>query len=320
MTGERNRAVGGSRLRSVGAALPDEVLSNHDFEQMMETTDEWIFSRTGISERRRGSTTTALASGAAAQALARSSVDPEKIDLVIVATQTPDDLCPSTAAGVQHALGLECGAFDLNAACAGFSYGVVNAHAMLGAGLRGAIVVGVDRMTAATNYDDRGTAILFGDGAGAVVLTAEEGTDRGVQAWDVGTDGSRPEILRSPIKKGTITGVEMDGKAVFKHMVRYAADSATAAVAKAGLTFDDLTAVFAHQANQRILDSVADRLKVPREKFVSVIAHTGNTSAGSVPLALNEAAESGVIGSGDTILLLGFGGGLSWASTITVWD
>ncbi len=310
----------GSRLLSVGTALPDGVLTNADFEEMMSTSDEWIRSRTGISERRVGSTTTALAIEAARQALDRSAIDPEMIDLVIVATQTPDDLCPSTAAGVQHALGLQCAAFDLNAACAGFSYGLVTAHSMLGSTARAAIVVGADRMTAATNYDDRSTAILFGDGAGAVVITAEQNDERGVQSWDTGTDGGHSDILRSPIKDGRITGVEMDGKVLFKHMVRYACDSAVRAVERAGLEFSDITAVLAHQANQRILDSVADRLKVDREKFVSVIEHTGNTSAGSVPLALDAAVGDGRVQPGDAVLLMGFGGGLSWASTVAIWQ
>lgn len=310
----------GSRLLSVGTALPDDVLTNADFEKMMSTSDDWITSRTGISERRVGGTTTALAIEAANQALERSGVDTERIDLVIVATQTPDDLCPSTAAGVQHALGLECAAFDLNAACAGFSYGLLTAHSMLASGSRAAIVVGVDRMTAATNYEDRSTAILFGDGAGAVVLEAAETGERGVQAWDAGTDGGHSEILRSPIKDGRITGVEMDGKVLFKHMVRYACSSATRAVERAGLSFDDISAVLAHQANQRILDAVADRLKVDRSKFISVINHTGNTSAGSVPLALDAAVADGRVKPGDAILLAGFGGGLSWASTVAIWQ
>lgn len=311
---------GGSRLVSVGTALPDGVLTNADLSAMMDTDDEWIRSRTGIATRHVGSTTTALACEAATQAVERAGIDRSLIDLVIVATQTPDDLCPSTAAGVQHALGVECGAFDLNAACAGFSYGVVTAHSMLAMGMRAAVVVGVDRMTAATNYEDRSTAILFGDGAGAVVLAADDDPDRGVRAWDLGTDGSRPDILKSGITDGRISGVEMDGKAVFKHMVRYAADSATAAVERAGLCFDDLAAVLAHQANQRILDTVADRLGVDRTKFTSVIEHTGNTSAASVPLALDAAVADGTVRAGDPILLLGFGGGLSWASTVAIWN
>ncbi len=310
----------GSRLVSVGTALPDGVLTNADFAKMMDTSDEWIRSRTGIAERRVGGTTTSLAIEAATVALDRSGIDRELIDLVIVATQTPDDLCPSTAAGVQHGLGLTCGAFDLNAACAGFSYGLVAAHSMLGSSMRAAIVVGVDRMTAATNYDDRATAILFGDGAGAVVMTAEATTERGIQAWDTGTDGGHSDILRSPIKDGRVTGVEMNGKVLFKHMVRYACTSACRAVEQAGLCFDDVTAVLAHQANQRILDAVADRLHVDRAKFVSVIENTGNTSAGSVPLALDAAVGDGRVRPGDAILLLGFGGGLSWASTVAIWQ
>jgi len=314
------RARSGSRMLSVGTALPDGVLTNSDFEKMMATDDAWIRSRTGIAERRVGGTTTSLSVEAASQAVDRSGIDPDLIDLVIVATQTPDDLCPSTAAGVQHALGLDCGAFDLNAACAGFSYGLVTAHSMLGAGARAAVVVGVDRMTAATNYDDRTTAVLFGDGAGAVVLAAAEDDARGLQAWDVGTDGGHSDILKSPIKEGRITGVEMEGKILFKHMVRYAVSSAKRAVQRAGLTFDDIGAVLAHQANQRILDAVADRLEVDRDKVVSVIEHTGNTSAGSVPLALDAAVQDGRVAAGDKILLMGFGGGLSWASTVAVWQ
>lgn len=309
----------GSRLLAVGTALPEGRLTNADLAAMMDTDDHWIRSRTGIGERRVGGTTTGLASEAAQQALDRSGVDPDTIDLVIVATQTPDDLCPSTAAGVQNALGLECSAFDLNAACAGFSYGLTVAHGMLKTGARSIIVVGVDRMTAATNYEDRSTAILFGDGAGAVVMTSHETTDRGVQAWDAGTDGSRPEILMSPITDGRVTGVTMDGKAVFRTMVRYVVASARAAVHQAGMGLDDIVAVLAHQANQRILDTVADRLGVEREKFVSVIEHTGNTSAGSVPLALDRAVSEGMVEPGDPVLLMGFGGGLSWASTVAIW-
>ncbi len=309
-----------SRLLSVGTALPDEVLANADFERMMETSDEWIRSRTGIGERRVGGTTTGLAIEAARQALERSGVAAETVDLVICATQTPDDLCPSTAAGVQDALGLTCAAFDLNAACAGFSYGLVVAHSMLvGGATEAAVVVGVDRMTAATNYDDRSTAILFGDGAGAVVLVADAGGERGVRAWDCGTDGSHADILSSPIKDGRITGVEMNGKVLFKHMVRYAVDSARAALDEAGLGLEDISAVLAHQANQRILDAVADRLGVDHDKVVSIIEHTGNTSAASVPLALDAAVADGRVTDGDSVLLLGFGGGLSWASTVAVW-
>ncbi|MEM7091888.1 MAG: beta-ketoacyl-ACP synthase 3 [Actinomycetota bacterium] len=329
-----------SRLLSIGTALPPGKLTNADFEAMMDTDDEWIRTRTGISERRVGSTTTALATKAARVALERSGLAPDLIDLVIVATQTPDDLCPSTAAGVQHALGLRCGAFDLNAACAGFGYGVVTAHSMLGSAVRAAIVVGVDRMTAATNYEDRSTAILFGDGAGAVVIARDDvepmvevdgtidmttaspasgGPRRGILAWDMGTDGSRPDILKSPITEGRITGVEMDGKQVFKTMVRYAEGSARSALERAGLGLDDVTAVLAHQANQRILDTVADRLGIERERFPSVIATTGNTSAASVPLALEHAVRAGQVREGDVVLLMGFGGGLSWATAVAVW-
>ncbi len=189
---------------------------------------------------------------------------------------------------------------------------------MLCTGMRAVVVVGVDQISAATNYEDRSTAILFGDGAGAVVLVAEDQPGHGVQAWDTGTDGSRPDILRSGITDGRVSGGEMDGQAVFKHMVRYAAQSATAAVALAGMCFDDLAAVLAHEANQRILDTVADRLGVERAQFTSVIANTGNTSAASVPLALDAAVADGTVRPGDPILLLGFGGGLSWASTVAI--
>jgi 3-oxoacyl-[acyl-carrier-protein] synthase-3 len=318
---ENERVGPRTKLLSVGTALPCGLITNEDLAEILDTDDDWIVTRTGIRERRYGGTTTGLAIEAAVQAVDRSGVDRELIDLVIVATQTPDDLCPSTAAGVQHALGLECAAYDLNAACAGFSYGLVTAHAMIGTGIRAAVIVGVDRMTAATNYGDRSTAILFGDGAGAVVLAADAATqDHGLLGWDLGTDGSRPDILKSGITDGRISGVEMNGKVLFKYMLGYAVDAATRAVADAGLTLDDLTAVLAHQANQRILDAVADRLEVDRSKFVSVIASTGNTSAASVPLALDAAVADGRVNEGDAILLLGFGGGLSWAATVAIWQ
>ncbi len=321
-----NRSPVPTRLLSVGTALPGEVVTNDDLAAILDTDDEWIVTRTGIRERRRGGTTTGLAVEAGQEALERSGIDRGLVDLVIVATQTPDDLCPSTAAGVQHALGLDCAAYDLNAACSGFSYGLVTAQAMIGTGLRAVLIVGVDRMTAATNYEDRSTAILFGDGAGAVVLAADrlpgvgpDGGPHGLLGWDLGTDGSRPDILRSGITDGRMTGVEMNGKVLFKYMLGYAADAATRAVADAGLCFDDIRAVLAHQANQRILDAVADRLCLDRSKFVSVIADTGNTSAASVPIALDAAVADGTVGDGDAILLLGFGGGLSWAATVAIW-
>ncbi|MEM7340544.1 MAG: beta-ketoacyl-ACP synthase 3 [Actinomycetota bacterium] len=318
MTTYRN-TISGTRLVSIGTALPPDRLTNADFEAMLDTSDEWIRTRTGIEERRRGGTTTGLATEAAAVALERSAVDPAEIDLVIAATQTPDDLCPSTAAGVQHALGLDCAAYDLNAACAGFAYGLVTAHALLSTGMRAALIIGVDRMTAATNYEDRTTAVLFGDGAGAVVMVASDDDTHGLRTWDLGTDGSRPDILKSAITDGRITGVEMDGKTLYRYMVRYAADSAQAAVDAAGLSADDLVAVLAHQANQRILDAVADRLGIEDDRVVSVIAYTGNTSAASVPLALDHAVTGGMITKGDPVLLLGFGGGLSWASAVAIW-
>ena len=312
-------AVGGSRLVSVGMALPDEVIGNDELVEMMDTSDDWIVTRTGIRERRRGGTATGLALEAARQALDRSAIDPELVDLVIVATHTPDDLCPSTAAGVQDGLGVTCGAYDLNAACAGFVYGVITAHAMIGAGVRAAVVVGVDRLTATTNYDDRSTAILFGDGAGAVVLVADGEGERGLRGWHMGTDGSRPGILKNGIEGRYLTGLEMDGPAVFKVMVRYAVAAARQALAEAGASIDDIAAVVAHQANQRILEAVADRIPIDRSRVVSVIAETGNTSAASIPLALDRAVGDGQIAGGDTILLLGFGGGLSWAAAVARW-
>lgn len=273
----------GSAVVGVASVLPPDILTNSDLEQMLATNDEWIYTRTGIRERRRGSTTTQLSIDSGRAVLERTGFDPAEIDLVIVATQTPDDFCPSTAASVQHALGLRAAAFDLNAACTGFVYAVICAHTMLAAGHSAALVIGVDRMTAATNYEDRSTAILFGDGAGAVILRRSDDESRGIQGWDMGTDGSHRDILVLPVG-GTVA---MNGPQVFKQLARKAVDSARFAAERAGIELDDIKGFYGHQANQRLLDAVADGLGVEHKRFASVIERIGNTSAGSIPLALD---------------------------------
>ena len=283
-----------SRLLSIGTALPDEVLTNEYFETIMDTDDEWIHSRTGIRERRRGSTTTQLATDAGRVAIDRSGLDPELIDLVIVATQTPDDLCPSTAAGVQHALGLRCGAFDLNAACAGFGYGIVTAHSLLATTARAVLVVGVgpndggDELRRPLDGHPvrrccgRGGRCLRRAGRGERTRLPPRRAGMGLRHRRQSSD-----ILSSPIKNGRITGVEMNGKQVFKHMVRYAEDSARSALDRAGLTLDDVSAVLAHQANQRILDTVG-RSARGRPRQVHVGHRTHRQHLGSFGAARTE--------------------------------
>ncbi|HJR24357.1 MAG TPA: beta-ketoacyl-ACP synthase III [Acidimicrobiales bacterium] len=306
-----------SRIVGWGAALPDKVLTNADLEATLDTSDAWIVERTGIRERRVGGTTTGLALEAAEQALARADVAPGDLDLVLVATCTPDDALPAVATQVQRGLGAHCGALDVNAACSGFVYGLVAAEGFLRSGMRRVLVVGAETLSRIVDWDDRGTAILFGDGAGAVVLEAgEPDGPGGLLGWDLGSDGSLRHLLHADVG-GTIV---MDGPEVFRRAVRVMVDSAQRALEAAGLTADDLALVVPHQANQRIIASAAAKLGVPADRIAMVLETTGNTSAASIPLALADAADAGRLGPGDPVLLVGFGAGMTWASAVLEWS
>ncbi len=305
----------GARFTGWGTALPDKVVTNADLAAHMDTNDEWITERTGIKERRHGGTTMSLSVEAGAKALAMAGVDPLDIDLVILATTTPDQQVPATSASVQNALGcLNAGAMDLNAACSGFVYGLVAAHGMMAVGSKKILLIGAETLSRITDQTDRNTAILFADGAGAAVLEATDGPGE-LLAWDLNADGSAVNILNADIG-GYLT---MDGREVFRRAVRVMVDSGKKSMTAAGITADQLTLVVPHQANIRIIQSACDKLDIPMEKAAIVLHRTGNTSSASIPLALVDALEAGRVKDGDYVLLVGFGAGMTSASAVIKW-
>jgi len=304
----------GAALTGWGAALPDQVVTNHDFEARgMQTSDEWIVERTGIRERRWGGTTSRMAVDAGRQAIEQSGLEAQDIDLLVLATTTPDQQVPATSATVAGQLGLRCGALDLNAACSGFVYAVVVANGLIATGYDRILVIGSDALSKITDVDDRATAILFADAAGAVVLeAAPEGQLLG---WDLGVDGTAVEILDCDI--GGF--IHMDGKEVFRRAVRAMAESARAAMERAKVGPDDIALVVPHQANARIIEAANSRIGIPMERAAMVLDRTGNTSSASIPVALADAADQGRLAAGDLVLLCGFGAGMTWASAVLRW-
>lgn len=306
-------AVRGAVITGWGTALPPKVLTNHDLEQMMNTSDQWIVERSGIRERHVGGTTIGLSIESGRAALDMSGVELSEIDALVLATTTPD-IQWGNAASVQHELGLRCGAYDLNAACSGFVYGLVNAHGLIAMGARKVLVIGTDSLSRITDWEDRNTAVLFGDGSGAVVLEAVEGPGQ-LLAWDLDADGSLRRLLWADVGGY----IQMEGKEVFRRAVRIMVDSATKSLEHAGLVPDDISLVVPHQANIRIIQAACERLGIPIERSVSVLEHTGNTSSASVPLALADALDNGRVKEGDLLLLVGFGGGMTAASAVLRW-
>ena len=304
----------GARFTGWGRALPPKVLTNHDLEGMVETSDQWIRERTGIERRHVGGTTAGLSIESGSRALEMAGVDPLDIDALVLSTTTPDRTVPATSATVQHGLGLKCGAFDVNAACSGFVYATVVAHGLIAMGARKVLLIGTDTLSRITDWDDRNTAILFADGSGAAVLEATDGPGQ-VLGWDIDSDGSAEELLFCEVG-GTI---HMDGKEVFRRAVRIMVDSAKKSMAIAGVTADDIALVVPHQANIRIISAACDRLGVPIERAAVCIHETGNTSSASIPLALFDAADQGRLSAGDLVLLVGFGAGMTAASAIIRW-
>lgn len=303
-----------ARITGWGTALPEKVVTNADLESTLDTSDEWIVERTGIRERRIGGTTTDLGIDAGRQAMERAGVSGKDIDLVVLCTSTPDEAMPASASVIQQELGVAGGAMDLNAACSGFVYGLIAADGLLRAGMRRVLLVGAETMSRIVDWDDRNTAILFGDGAGAVVMERGDGPGR-VLGWDVGSDGSLRHILHAEVG-GTI---EMDGPEVFRRAVRVMVDSAERALDRAGVGIGDIALFVPHQANTRIITAACERLGVGGERTADNLASVGNTSAASIPLALAEAADAGRLASGDLVLMVGFGAGMSWASAVVEW-
>lgn len=304
----------GARITGWGRALPPKVLTNSDLEAMMDTSDAWIRERTGIEKRHVGGTTSGLSIESGRLALEMAGVDPTEIDALVLSTTTPDRTVPATSATVQNALGLKCGAFDVNAACSGFVYATVVAHGLIAMGSKKVLLIGTDTLARITDWNDRNTAILFADGSGAAVLEATDGPGQ-LLAWDLDADGSAEELLYCEIG-GTI---HMDGKEVFRRAVRIMVDSARKSMAIAGVSADDLALVVPHQANIRIISAACDRLGVPMERAAVCINETGNTSSASIPLALFDAADKGRLSPSDLVLLVGFGAGMTAASAIIRW-
>jgi 3-oxoacyl-[acyl-carrier-protein] synthase-3 len=303
----------GGVISGWGTAVPDKVITNHELAETMDTSDEWIVARTGIRERRIGGTTVGLSIESGRAALEMSGLDPSEINAVVLATTTPDRQW-GNAALVQHELGLRCGAFDINAACSGFVYGLVNAHGLIAMGADKVLLIGTDTLSRITDWDDRATAPLFADGSGAVVVEAVPGRGQ-LLGWDLDADGSLAPLLWADV--GGF--IHMEGKEVFRRAVRIMVDSATKSMQHAGVTADDITLIVPHQANIRIIQAACDRLGIEIERAAVVIDRTGNTSSASIPLALSDALDNGRVSNGDLVLLVGFGGGMTAASAILKW-
>lgn len=314
-----------------GRCVPPVALTNADLERLCDTSDEWIVARTGISERRISHVEgTDLAELAARRALACAGLGAADLDLILVATCTPELLCPSVAAMVQHRLGaVNAAAFDLNAACSGFVYATANVTGMVQSGfVERVLVIGVEKLHVAMDYRDRSTCILFGDGAGAVVYEATD-SGAGVLSVDLGADGSKggTMVLQAMGTRGDPYGgrtpeetrLHFEGQAVFKIAVQGIAGSATRALERAGLGADDVDIVIPHQANGRIIESAARRLGVDSERVFVNIGQLGNTASASIPMAISDAVDSGRVNPGDVVVLTAFGGGVTWGSIVMQW-
>ena len=317
----------------MGHPVPVTAVTNAELVTRVDTSDEWIVERTGIRERRiagPGESTATLATEAAASAIKAAGLTPDAIDLLIVATATPEQPVPHTAAFVTDGLGIHCGSFDLNAGCAGFVYELVVGASMLTAGnLDHVLIVGAETLSRIVDPNDRATCILFGDGAASLVLSRTDDDRVGLLAWDLGTDGSATGLLgvlaggsRRPTSAETVANrehyLQMAGPEVFRRAVRIVVESSTAALRRCGLTVDDVAWFAPHQANARII-ALAGSLKIPAERTLVNIDRYGNTSAASIPIALAEAADDGRLRDGDLILLSGFGAGMTWGSAVLRW-
>jgi 3-oxoacyl-[acyl-carrier-protein] synthase-3 len=308
------KGVAGAIITGWGTALPPKVVTNDDLAGTMDTTDQWIRERTGIHERRVGGTTAGLSVESARKAIDMAGLDPSQIDALVLATTTPDRTVPASAPTVQHELGLRCGAFDVNAACSGFMYGLVVAHGLITMGAEKILVIGTDTLARITDWEDRNTAILFADGSGSVVLEKVDGPGQ-LLGWDLDADGAAERFLYAEVGGH----LQMDGREVFRRAVRIMVDSGEKAMAHAGVTADEIALCVPHQANIRIIEAACQRLGIPMDRTVTVLHYTGNTSSASIPLALVDALEAGRVKEGDLILLVGFGAGMTAASAVLRW-
>ena len=318
-------------VRGFGAALPKQVVTNRELEEKVETSDEWIVQRTGIRQRYiagEGETTASLGADAAKAALANAGMTADDIDLIIVATSTPDNTFPATAVNIQNRLGMHHGfAFDMQAVCSGFVFAMATADGYIRSGMaKRALVIGAETFSRILDWNDRTTCVLFGDGAGALVLEAveQEGTndDRGILTSALRSDGAHKDKLfvdGGPSTTGTVGHLRMEGREVFKHAVGMITDVIVAAFENTGTSMSDLDWLVPHQANRRIIEGSAKKLDIPMEKVVVTVDLHGNTSAASIPLALATAASDGRIKQGDLVMLEAMGGGFTWGAVLLRW-
>lgn len=320
-----------SILRAVGAYLPERIVTNDDLARDLDTSDAWIRERTGIGQRHiaaEGELTSDLATRAAERALARAGIAPEAVDLIIVATSTPDHTFPAAATAVQRKLGVPPGiAFDLQAVCAGFAYALATADNFIKVGqAETALVIGAETFSRILDWSDRSTCVLFGDGAGAVVLSAGEtagnAQDQGILATNLAADGRHYAHLQvdgGPSSTGTVGHLRMNGREVFRQAVIQLSATAERVLADAGLTIADVDWLIPHQANRRIIDAVGKRLAIPAAKVVVTVEDHANTSAASIPLALAQLQASGRLERGDLLLMNAMGGGFAWGAALARW-
>ena len=330
MTSLSSRAV----IRATGMAVPEKVVTNADFEQIVDTSDEWITTRTGIKERRmcaEGQNTADMAAEAGRLTLEEAGLRPEDVDVLILSTATPDHLLPATACETQALLGCEnAAAFDINAACAGWLYGVSLADALITCGMHeNVLVIGSEKMSAILDYTDRTTCVLFGDGAGAALVTRGDGDGRGILATHMRTNGRQARLLWRPAGGAAMPStdetrsegmefVKQEGREIFKHAVMAMDESCRRVLETMGMKITDVDLVIPHQANIRIIDAVAKRLGVEDDRVFVNIDRYGNTSSASIPIALDEARRQGRVREGSTILMTAFGGGLAWGASLVV--
>lgn len=330
MTSLSSRAV----IRATGMAVPEKVVTNADFEQIVDTSDEWITTRTGIKERRmcaEGQNTADMAAEAGRLTLEEAGLRSEDVDVLILSTATPDHLLPATACETQALLGCEnAAAFDINAACAGWLYGVSLADALVTCGMHeNVLVIGSEKMSAILDYTDRTTCVLFGDGAGAALVTRGDGDGRGILATHMRTNGRQARLLWRPAGGAAMPStdetrsegmefVKQEGREIFKHAVMAMDESCRRVLETMGMKITDVDLVIPHQANIRIIDAVAKRLGVEDDRVFVNIDRYGNTSSASIPIALDEARRQGRVREGSTILMTAFGGGLAWGASLVV--
>lgn len=322
-------------IAGTGSYVPEKVLTNDELAKRVDTSDEWIFTRTGIRERRiaaEGEFTSHMASNAARKALEQAGIQASDIQLIIVATITPDTFTPATACYVQQQLGASRAvAFDISAACSGFLYAMKMSKRMIADGaFENALIIGAEKLSAFVNWEDRTTCVLFGDGAGAAVLRRASPDEGSILATEMGTDGNLTHLLNipgggsaCPITESNVNNhlatLAMQGKEVFKHAVNRMKESAETVIQRAGLQAEDIVCVIPHQANLRIIDAIADRLSVPEGRVFVNLDKYGNTSAAAVAIALDEANRSGAFKRGDNIVMVVFGAGLTWAAAAVRW-